>query len=342
MAGIDHLMGGGIERGTSTLIAGAAGSGKSTLAAQFVLAAAERGQRGAMFLFDESVNTLVSRCSGLNIDIQKHIDAGVVTAQQIDPAELCPGELTHAVAAAAERGASVIVIDSLNGYLNALPEERFLLIQLHELLTYLGERGVATIVIGAQRGLIGPNMVGLKAQVAAITESAMRGEIEYDESLRRRVAVLTDLDEQALQRVYDERVRLTPGAEKLLSAAQQKGLRTLLVSGGFTYVTDRLKERLKLDFTRSNCLEISNGKLTGQLVGDILNADGKRDALIEVRDRLGIDRDRIIGIGDGANDLKFMAECGVSVAYHAKPIVRGQTTHAINHVDLTGVIYLFH
>jgi circadian clock protein KaiC len=156
--GIDHLMGGGIERGTSTLIAGAAGSGKSTLAAQFVLAAAERGQRGAMFLFDESVNTLVSRCTGLNIDIQKHIDAGVVTAQQIDPAELCPGELTHAVAAAAERDASVIVIDSLNGYLNALPEERFLLIQLHELLTYLGERGVATIVVGAQRGLIGPNM----------------------------------------------------------------------------------------------------------------------------------------------------------------------------------------
>jgi len=186
------------------------------------------------------------------------------------------------------------------------------------------------------------DMVGFKAQVAAITESAMRGAIEYNESLRRRVAVLKDLDEQALQRVYDERVRLTPGAEKLLSAAQQKGLRTLLVSGGFTYVTDRLKERLKLDFTRSNCLEISNGKLTGQLVGDIVNADGKRDALIEVRDRLGIDRDRIVGIGDGANDLKFMAECGVSVAYHAKPIVRGQTTHAINHVDLTGVIYLFH
>jgi len=185
------------------------------------------------------------------------------------------------------------------------------------------------------------DMVGFKAQVAAITESAMRGEIEYNESLRRRVAVLKDLDEQALERVYAERVRLTPGAEKLLSAVQRKGLRTLLVSGGFTYVTDRLKERLKLDFTRSNCLEIVDGKLTGQLVGDIVNADGKRDALIELRDRLGITRDRIIGIGDGANDLKFMAECGVSIAYHAKPIVRGQTTHAINHVDLGGVPYLF-
>jgi circadian clock protein KaiC len=155
---LDALMGGGIERGTSTLLAGAAGSGKSTLAAQFVLAAAERGQSGAMFLFDESINTLVSRCTGLNIDLEKHLDTGVVTAQQIDPAELCPGELMHAVARAAARGASVIVIDSLNGYLNALPEERFLLIQLHELLTYLGERGVATIIIGAQRGLIGPNM----------------------------------------------------------------------------------------------------------------------------------------------------------------------------------------
>lgn len=156
--GIDVLLGGGIERGTSTLMAGAAGSGKSSLAAQFVLAAAERGQHAAMFLFDESVNTLVTRCAGLRIDLRPHIDAGTISVQQVDPAELCPGELLHAVAAAAQRGAAVIVIDSLNGYLNALPEERFLLIQLHELLTYLGEKGVATIIVGAQRGLIGPNM----------------------------------------------------------------------------------------------------------------------------------------------------------------------------------------
>ena len=156
--GIDALMGGGIERGTSTLLAGAAGCGKSSLAAQFVVSAANRGQRASMFLFDESINTLVTRCSGLGMDLRSHLDAGRITAQQVDPAELCPGELVHAIAAAAERGASVIVIDSLNGYLNALPEERFLLIQLHELLTYLGERGVATIIVGAQRGLIGPNM----------------------------------------------------------------------------------------------------------------------------------------------------------------------------------------
>jgi phosphoserine phosphatase len=185
------------------------------------------------------------------------------------------------------------------------------------------------------------DLVGLKSQVAAITELAMRGEIEYNESLRRRVAVLKDLGADALRRVYDERVRLTPGAEKLLTRARSRGLKTLLVSGGFTYVTDRLQQRLGLDYTRSNCLEIVDGKLTGRLIGDIVNADGKRDALVEVRDRLGISKAEVIGIGDGANDLKFMAESGVSIAYHAKPIVRGQTTHAINYVDLAGVLHLF-
>ena len=185
------------------------------------------------------------------------------------------------------------------------------------------------------------DLVGLKKEVAAITEAAMRGEIEYNESLRRRAAVLNGLGEDALQRVYDERVRLTAGAEKLLKAAQSVGIKTLLVSGGFTYVTDRLRDRLKLDYARSNCLEIVDGKLTGNIVGDIVNADGKRDALMEVRERLGIPREAAIGIGDGANDLKFMAECGVSIAYRAKPVVRGQTTHALNYVDLSGVLNLF-
>jgi phosphoserine phosphatase len=118
-------------------------------------------------------------------------------------------------------------------------------------------------------------------------------------------------------------------------------MKTLLVSGGFTYVTDRLKKRLQLDYTRSNCLELAGDKLTGNIVGEIVNAEGKRNALIEVRDQLGLGREQIIGIGDGANDLKFMGECGVSIAYHAKPIVRGQTTHAINYVDLGGVLNLF-
>ena len=185
------------------------------------------------------------------------------------------------------------------------------------------------------------DMVGLKPQVAAITEEAMRGEIEYDESLRRRVALLKDLEEAALQRVYDERLKLTPGAEVLLKKTQGLGLKTLLVSGGFTFVTDQLKTRLGLDQCHSNLLEIVDGKLTGKVIGAIVNADGKREALLKMRDGLGIRKEQIIGIGDGANDLKFLAESGVSVAYHAKPVVRDKTTHAINYVDLAGVLHLF-
>ena len=185
------------------------------------------------------------------------------------------------------------------------------------------------------------DMVGLKSEVAAITAQAMRGEIEYDESLTRRVALLKDLEEAALQRVYDERLRLTPGAEILLQRVQALGLKTLLVSGGFTYVTDRLKTRLGLDHCHSNVLEIGAGRLTGKVLGAIVNADGKREALMKVRADLGIAREQVIGAGDGANDLKFLAECGVSVAFHAKPIVRGQTTHAISHVGLDGMLYLF-
>ena len=185
------------------------------------------------------------------------------------------------------------------------------------------------------------DLVGLKQQVAEITAQAMRGEIEYNESLTRRVAVLKDLEEHALQRVYEERVKLTPGAEKLISAAQSHGIKTLLVSGGFTHVTDKLKERLNLDYAHANTLDVREGKLTGVVIGDIVNADGKRAELIRVRDHLGIRGEQIIGIGDGANDLKFMGECGVSVAYHAKPVVREQATYALNYVDLGGVLNLF-
>jgi phosphoserine phosphatase len=185
------------------------------------------------------------------------------------------------------------------------------------------------------------DMVGLKKEVAAITAQAMRGEIEYDESLQRRVALLKGLEEAALERVYDERLELTPGADVLLAKTQALGLKTLLVSGGFTYVTERLKTRLGLDRCHANVLEISGGKLTGKVLGAIVNADGKREALLKVRDELGISREQIIGIGDGANDLKFMAEAGVSIAYHAKPIVREKATHAINYVNLDGVLHLF-
>jgi circadian clock protein KaiC len=160
LAELDTLLGGGIERGTSTLIVGAPGSGKSTLSAQFVASAAKQGQTAAMFTFDESFNTLLTRSSGLGIDLKKHLDEGRVTVQQVDPAELSPGEFAHAIRRAVEsQHASVVVIDSLNGYLNAMPDERFLTIQLHELLSYLGQTGVATLLIGAHQGLIGGPMV---------------------------------------------------------------------------------------------------------------------------------------------------------------------------------------
>jgi phosphoserine phosphatase len=185
------------------------------------------------------------------------------------------------------------------------------------------------------------DLIGIKPQVAAITEQAMRGEIEYNESLQRRVALLKGLDESALKRVYDERLKLSPGADVLLAAAKKHGIKTLLVSGGFTYVTNLLKPRLGLDYTYSNTLGIANGKLTGEVIGRIVNADAKRDELLRVSASLGIQREQIIGMGDGANDLKFMAECGVSVAYHAKPIVRGQTTHAINFGGLDAAVNFF-
>jgi len=157
---MDILLGGGIERGTSTLIVGAPGTGKSSLASQFVSAAASRGLRSAMFVFDESINTLLTRATGLGIDLKRHHEEGRVTIQQVDPAELSPGEFSHAIRNAVEKqNISLLVIDSLNGYLNAMPNEQFLVIQLHELLTYLGQAGVATLIIGAHQGLVGTQMV---------------------------------------------------------------------------------------------------------------------------------------------------------------------------------------
>jgi circadian clock protein KaiC len=159
LAPLDKLLGGGLERGTSTLFVGAAGTGKSTLGAQYVAEAARRGQRSAMYLFDESARTLLSRCDSLNIPLREYVEQGVVSIRQIDPAELTPGEFTHAIRSEVQgRGACCIVIDSLNGYLNAMPGERYLSIHLHEVLMYLGERGVATILIAAHQGLMGPNM----------------------------------------------------------------------------------------------------------------------------------------------------------------------------------------
>ena len=156
---LDMLLGGGLEAGTSTLIVGAAGTGKSTLAAQFAAAAAERGQKAAIFAFDKSPGTLLTRTAAINIDLRSGVDDGRITLRQVDPAELTPGEFISAIRSAVEENqAAIVVIDSLNGYLNAMPEERFLTIQLHELLMYLGQKGVATILIGAHQGLIGSQM----------------------------------------------------------------------------------------------------------------------------------------------------------------------------------------
>ena len=136
------------------------GTGKSTLAAQFVGAAAKRGQKSALFLFDESSNTLLTRTASLGIDLQRHQADGSVTIQPVDPAELCPGEFTHSIRDAVENlGVTIVVIDSLNGYLNAMPGEKFLIVQLHELLSYLGQKGVATLLIAAHQGLIGGAMI---------------------------------------------------------------------------------------------------------------------------------------------------------------------------------------
>src|SRR5450830_205284 len=184
------------------------------------------------------------------------------------------------------------------------------------------------------------DMQGLKPQVAAITEAAMRGELDFAESLRRRVALLEGLDASALARVYDERLRLSPGAERMLAAVQAAGLKTLLVSGGFTYFTDRLKTRLGLDYTLANQLEIVDGKLTGKVLGDIVDAEGKRAAVEHVCAGLGISPSEAIVMGDGANDLKMMSIAGMSVAFRAKPVVREQATVALNFVGLDGILNL--
>lgn len=152
---LDTLLGGGVEQGTSTLIIGPPGTGKSSLAAQFVSAFNQAGDKAAMFLFEESMSNLLNRCDGLNMDLRGSLDSGRLTIQQVDPAELSPGQFIATVTRSVREGARIVVIDSLNGYMNAVPDERFLTTHMHELLTYLGQRGVVTILVGIQQGMLG-------------------------------------------------------------------------------------------------------------------------------------------------------------------------------------------
>ena len=185
------------------------------------------------------------------------------------------------------------------------------------------------------------DMQGLKPQVAAITEAAMRGEIEFRESLRRRVALLKGLDASALQRVFDERLQLSPGALNLLEGVKAAGLKTVLISGGFTFFTDRLRAQLGLDMSCANVLEIMDGKLTGKVSGDIVDADEKRRTVERESAALGVPSSAAIVMGDGANDLQMMSVAGLSVAFRAKPVVRAQAKVALNFVGLDGVLNLF-
>lgn len=182
------------------------------------------------------------------------------------------------------------------------------------------------------------DFAGKKSEVSAITAAAMRGEIDYSESLRRRVALLSGLTELALARVYDERLELSPGATRLIAAAKQSGLTTMVVSGGFTYFTHRLREELGLDHAISNVLEIIDGKLTGRIIGQIVDAQGKASHVKRVRKDLGLTKEKVITIGDGANDLLMMAESDLSVAYHAKPIARDEAAIALNFSGLDGLL----
>jgi len=184
-------------------------------------------------------------------------------------------------------------------------------------------------------------LYGVRNKISAITAATMRGELDFTHSLRQRVALLEGLEESALGRVYDEKLRLSPGAESLIARCKAARVKTLLVSGGFTFFAERLKARLGLDFAHASVLEVRDGRLTGKLSGEIVNPAVKARVLRETTAKLRATREQVVAIGDGANDLPMMTEAGVSIAFRAKPIVHENATYALDYSGLEGVLNLF-
>ena len=185
------------------------------------------------------------------------------------------------------------------------------------------------------------DMMNLKPQISAITEAAMRGEMDFAQSLKARVALLKGLPETALQQVIDERLQANPGAVEWVAACKANNIKTMVVSGGFTLFANHVKTLLGLDYAVANSFEVIDGKLTGHVLGDIVDAERKAQELVKIRDSLGLSADQTIAMGDGANDLKMMSVATVGIAYHAKPVVQQQATYALNYSGLDGVINLF-
>lgn len=224
--------------------------------------------------------------------------------------------------------------DSLNCDVNLLPKD----FDSHQVKLVVSDMDSTFINIECVDEIA--DFAGVKDKVSQVTEAAMRGELNFEESLTERVGLLNGLDESALQKVYDERLKLNPGAEQMLAGLKAKQIKFALVSGGFTFFTSRLQDRLELDYTLSNTLEIKDGKLTGKVVGNIVGAEAKAAFLLEKCKELGISPNQVVAIGDGANDLKMMAEAGLGVAYKAKPKVQAEADCAINVSGLEGLLCL--
>jgi len=184
------------------------------------------------------------------------------------------------------------------------------------------------------------DFAGLKEKVSAITEAAMQGQLDFEQALHERVALLENMDADLLHTVFEERVRLTPGAETLVKTMNKMGATTLLVSGGFTYFTGRISEITGFQVNRANRLAIEEGRLTGRIIPPVVDSQTKIDSLIEFREKAGLEKHQTLAVGDGANDIPMIREAGLGVAYHAKEAAAKAANMTIRHADLTALLYL--